>query len=189
EDGDGQLAHLAQPGRDRPLREASVAHADRGRRTEALADASQGVGEPSHVMCAIPGHFAHRHPGGGPMPCRVARQLDVLKDRPRAWGAEGGIMPEAQELPELLHRGAWLQQTQVLQRLVRPRLQLCDLLGTVLHKPPPMCYSKLRYHPRAERGRTIAAATAYHARVITRRCACRPANLLGNYRMHHLVLP
>src|SRR5258707_15860041 len=32
EDGDGQLAHLAQPGRDRLLRDASIAHAARGRR-------------------------------------------------------------------------------------------------------------------------------------------------------------
>jgi hypothetical protein len=60
----------------------------------------------------------------------------VLKDRPRGRGAEGRIMPEAQELTQMLHRGARLQPLEVLKRLSRPRLQLCDFFWTMLHKPP-----------------------------------------------------
>src|SRR5258706_11528248 len=117
EEDNGQLAHLPQPGRNRSLRNTSVAHADRGRRVEALAHPLQGVGEPSEVMRAIPGRFAHRHPRWEPMPLGVARQPDVLKDRPRGRGAEDRIMPEAQELTQVLHRGTRLQPTEVLKRL------------------------------------------------------------------------
>jgi hypothetical protein len=94
-------------------------------------------------------------------------------------------MPKAQELAQLLRRGARLQPVEVLQRIAR--LELCDLLWTLFHRPPTRVLQHaailLASRTRLQGSRT----TAYHARVISRWCGCSPTNLVANYRMHHLV--
>jgi hypothetical protein len=121
------------------------------------------------------------------MPLGVARQPHVLKDRPRGRSAEGRIMPEAQVLAQVLHRGTRLQPIEVLKRLSRPRLQVCDFFWTTLHQPPT-CVLQRAARVSVRRTRLQGRheySTAYHAPMTWWPWGYSPANVVGNYGMRH----